>query len=110
MQVARTHHLRRIRLLLREFPVVALLGARQVGKSTLARQLVASRRAPATWFDLENPADLARLADPGLELRPLRWRITATGIAGLRLEVERGGREVPPGEVASVPVRLDAPE
>ena len=42
--------------------------------------------------------------------RPLRWRITATGIAGLRLEVERGGREVPPGEVASVPVRLDAPE
>ena len=72
MQVQRTQHLRRIRLLLREFPIVALLGARQVGKSTLARQLVASRRAPATWFDLENPADLARLADPGLELRPLR--------------------------------------
>ena len=72
MQVVRSEHLRRIRLLLREFPVVAVLGARQVGKSTLARQLVASRRAPATWFDLENPADLARLADPGLELRPLR--------------------------------------
>ena len=72
MQIARQHHLRRVKRLLREFPVVALLGARQVGKSTLARQLVASRRAPATWFDLENPADLARLADPGLELRPLR--------------------------------------
>lgn len=72
MQVPRTDHLRQLRLLLREFPVVALLGARQVGKSTLARQLAASRRGPAAWFDLENPADLARLADPGLELRPLR--------------------------------------
>ena len=72
MQIARQYHLRRVKRLLREFPVVALLGARQVGKSTLARQLVASRRAPTTWFDLENPADLARLADPGLELRPLR--------------------------------------
>ena len=72
IQIPRNDHLRRIRLLLREFPVVALLGPRQVGKSTLARQVVASRRGPTTWFDLENPADLARLADPGLELRPLR--------------------------------------
>ena len=72
MQVPRDDHLHRVRLLLREFPVVALLGTRQVGKSTLARQVVASRRGPTTWFDLENPADLARLADPGLELRHLR--------------------------------------
>ncbi len=72
MQIARQHHLRRVRRLLREFPVVALLGARQVGKSTLARQIAAAHRGPTTWFDLENPADLARLADPGLELRPLR--------------------------------------
>ena len=72
MEVARQRHLRRLTLLLRESPVVTLLGARQIGKSTLARQLVAARRGPATWFDLENPADIARLADPGLELRPLR--------------------------------------
>ena len=72
MQVPRNDHLHRVRLLLREFPVVALLGTRQVGKSTLGRQVVASRRGPTTWFDLENPADVARLADPGLELRPLR--------------------------------------
>ena len=72
MEIARRRHLRRLTLLLRESPVVALLGARQIGKSTLARQLVAERRGPATWFDLENPADIARLADPGLELRPLR--------------------------------------
>ena len=72
MDVPRNEHIRRLRLLLREFPVVALLGPRQIGKSTLARQLVTARRGPTTWFDLENPADLARLADPGLELRPLR--------------------------------------
>ncbi|MCY4573807.1 MAG: ATP-binding protein [Gemmatimonadetes bacterium] len=62
----------RIRLLLEEFPVVALLGARQVGKTTLARQLAAVHGDPVAWFDLEDPADLARLDDPGLELRPLR--------------------------------------
>ena len=71
MEVARKAALQRLRLLLREFPVVALLGARQVGKTTLARQLAATR-ARTTWFDLENPADLARLDDPGLELRPLK--------------------------------------
>ena len=83
MQVPRTHHLRQLRLLLREFPVVALLGARQVGKSTLARQLAASCRRPAAWFDLENPADLARLADPGLELRPLRGLVVLDEIQRL---------------------------
>ncbi len=72
MEVARQRHARRVRLLLREFPVVALVGARQVGKTTLARQIVASRRGSTSWFDLEDPADLARLADPGLELRPLK--------------------------------------
>lgn len=72
MRISRQHHLRRVGLLLREFPVVALLGARQVGKSTLARQIADSRRGPVHWFDLENPVDLARLSDPGLELRGLR--------------------------------------
>lgn len=71
MDIIRTDALKRLRLLLREYPVVALLGARQVGKTTLARQL-AAKRATTTWFDLEDPADLARLDDPGLELRPLK--------------------------------------
>ena len=72
MRIPRNHHLTRVRLLLREFPVVALLGARQVGKTTLARQLAEAHHDPVAWFDLEDPADLARLEDPGLELRPLR--------------------------------------
>ena len=71
MDVIRTDALKRLRLLLQEYPVVALLGARQVGKTTLARQF-AAKRATSTWFDLEDPADLARLHDPGLELRPLK--------------------------------------
>ena len=52
--------------------MVALLGARQVGKTTLARQLAGVHRHPVAWFDLEDPVHLARLEDPGLELRPLR--------------------------------------
>jgi predicted AAA+ superfamily ATPase len=51
--------------------VVALLGARQVGKTTLARQVAAERRG-VTFFDLENPADLARLSDPMLALEGLK--------------------------------------
>jgi uncharacterized protein len=57
----------RLERLLRQFPVVAVVGARQVGKSTLAR-MVASRARQATLFDLENAADLSRLAEPTLVL------------------------------------------
>jgi predicted AAA+ superfamily ATPase len=59
---------------LREFPVVAVLGARQVGKTTLARQVISASRAPRTagYYDLENPEDLARLQDPMLSLEPQR--------------------------------------
>lgn len=57
--------------LLRQFPVVALLGARQVGKSTLARSIAAGRRA-VTTFDLEHAPDLARLEDASLALGGLR--------------------------------------
>lgn len=55
--------------LLDQFPVVGLLGARQVGKTTLARQFLAQREFTA--FDLEDSTDLARLSDPKLALEPL---------------------------------------
>ncbi len=57
--------------LLKHFPVVALLGPRQAGKTTLARR-IAQKHGHAEFFDLEDPADLARLMDPGLALKPLR--------------------------------------
>ena len=69
--IQRTGHLRRLRSLLRQFPVVGILGARQVGKTTLAGQLAETHRGPVTYFDLESVEDLARLADPMLALRPL---------------------------------------
>ena len=70
--ILRTRSLRRLTLLLREHPVVGILGARQTGKTTLAHQLVAASRRPATIFDLEDPRDLERLREPTLTLSPLR--------------------------------------
>lgn len=64
--VPRPRHLATLDALLAEFPVVGLTGARQVGKTTLARQLTAAGRAH--WFDLEDPRDAASLGDPGLVL------------------------------------------
>lgn len=45
------------------FPVVALLGARQVGKSTLAKKVIFAYK-DAIYLDLENPRDQAKLQDP----------------------------------------------
>jgi len=47
-------------------PVVALLGSRQVGKTTLARALKLEK--PSHYLDLERPSDIAKLADPELYL------------------------------------------
>src|SRR5580658_3791007 len=69
--IARTHHLRQLRRSLTENRVVAILGARQVGKTTLARALAAQRKSTTAFFDLEDPRDLARLADPMLALGDL---------------------------------------
>ena len=50
--------------LLRQFPAVAILGARQVGKTTMAKQLASIQKKPTLYLDLENPLDVRRLADP----------------------------------------------
>lgn len=51
--------------------MVALLGARQVGKTTLAHELARAHPRKSTFFDLERSADLSLLADPELALRSL---------------------------------------
>lgn len=51
---------------LAQAPAVALLGSRQVGKTTLARELDLGK--PTHYLDLERPSDLAKLADPELYL------------------------------------------
>jgi len=57
------HRLAFLRQLLSEFPAVAILGPRQVGKTTLALELVHDQPS-ALYLDLESPADAAKLADP----------------------------------------------
>lgn len=52
------------------FPVTAILGPRQCGKSTLAKAL-----APDHAFDLENPRDLAKLQNPMLALESLQGSV-----------------------------------
>jgi len=71
MNVRRAAYLQTLHQRLRDSPIVALVGPRQAGKTTLARMLAEESAAAVHFFDLESPADLARLANPELVLRPL---------------------------------------
>jgi predicted AAA+ superfamily ATPase len=66
----RARLLGRIRRALKRSRVVALIGPRQSGKTTLARQIVPDRSA--NYFDLEEPARLAPLSQPMTALEGLR--------------------------------------
>lgn len=68
--VKRLALLSQIRHALRRSRVVALIGPRQSGKTTLARQIVPPDSP--RYFDLEEPTSLARLAEPMTALAPLR--------------------------------------
>lgn len=59
-----------VRAALKRSRVAALLGPRQCGKTTLARQFVPA--GSLNYFDLEDTASLARLTEPDLALRPLK--------------------------------------
>jgi hypothetical protein len=68
--IARTGLLRAVTTALKRSRVVVLAGPRQCGKTSLARRLL--RESSANYFDLEDPASLARLDEPMTALRPLR--------------------------------------
>lgn len=68
--LARQNEYNQIAKLLRSFPVVAILGARQCGKTTLSKRFRTEYR-----FDLENPAHLAKLDHPQLALQHLEGLI-----------------------------------
>lgn len=55
--LSRQKHRKRVEKLLAQFPVVAIVGPRQVGKTTLARLVTREREIPVHHFDLEDPAD-----------------------------------------------------
>lgn len=68
----RTRYLEAIKNTLEVHPICAILGARQVGKTTLARLYVQEQGEKARFFDLEDPLDVARLDNPMLALATLK--------------------------------------
>jgi len=70
--IERSAHLKTLLRRLKTNPVVAILGARQIGKTTLAGQVAEAYGRAFHRFDLEDPADLARLEDPLLALSGLK--------------------------------------
>ncbi len=71
----RLSHLAAIKRLFRSHRAVAILGPRQIGKTTLARLYAANQGTPVHHIDLENTDDLARVADPLLSLGRLKGLI-----------------------------------
>lgn len=70
--IIRESYLSRIEYLYKIFPVVCIIGARQVGKTTLARQYTDRSSVDVSYFDLEKPSDLERLKEPMLAFKQLR--------------------------------------
>lgn len=73
--IPRIQHSNDVKASLRGFPVVALVGPRQSGKTTLARFLTETFRGRSHWFDLENPDDAAAMSQPGITLPGLKGLI-----------------------------------
>ncbi len=59
---------------LADFPVVTILGSRQVGKTTLVKQIAAENPDGFLWLDLEREADRNKLSNPALFLNTYRDR------------------------------------
>src|SRR5579862_7506818 len=73
---------------LRVHPICAILGPRQVGKTTLAKQYVEQYFAQnAYFFDLENPLDIARLENPMLALQSITQELIVIDEIQLRPEL-----------------------
>ena len=97
--IARSAAAARLKTALEENPVCALLGPRQCGKSTLAREFSDGREV--RWFDLEDSGDRAALRQPELALSPLRGLVVIDEVqrepglfAALRPLADRRGAPV----------------
>lgn len=72
--ISRSYYLKAIANAFAVHPVVAILGPRQCGKTTLAKEYIqmANEVAPLrNYFDLEDPTDLNRIQDPKVALEGL---------------------------------------
>jgi len=101
MILVRSAYLQAIRERFEDYPIVALPGPRQVGKTTLALLYAESLDDQEVHhFDLESPADLARLSNPELALSPLKGLVILDEIQRMPelfpvLRVLADRREVP---------------
>jgi uncharacterized protein len=94
--IDRPDYLRRLATALKRSPIVALLGPRQCGKTTLARMFSEGRRT--SYFDLESQVDIRRLQNPSLALASLEGTVIIDEIQAmpdlfnvLRVLVDRPG-------------------
>lgn len=97
--IERPYHRQAVLDLLKEFAVVALVGARQTGKTTLAKIIAQGCGGSVQHFDLEDPRDDARLCMPMLALEPLTGLVVIDEIQRrpdlfpvLRVLADRPGR------------------
>jgi len=72
MIIRRSPEIELIKKRLKDYPIVAILGPRQCGKTTLSRQFSSQWHSNITVFDMESPADARRLEDPLLALEDLK--------------------------------------
>jgi len=74
---------------LKQFPVVGLIGARQIGKTTLAKWIAESIEREVIFLDLERPSDLAKLQEPELYLEQHKDRLVILDEVHHRPEIFR---------------------
>jgi predicted AAA+ superfamily ATPase len=83
MEIRRALELGTLKKLLKDNPVVAILGPRQCGKTTLSHQFSSLWPSDVTVFDLENPRDVQRLQDPLLSLEGVKGLVVIDEIQRL---------------------------
>jgi len=71
----RSHYLEGIERVFRGHPICGLLGPRQCGKTTLARQYIDNYKGEVHYYDLEDPDDLSVFNNPKLVLEHLKGLI-----------------------------------
>lgn len=74
--INRPSYIKKIEEIFEIHPICGLLGPRQCGKTTLAREYFQNQNdSPTHYLDLEDPTDLAKLENPKLTLEPLEGLI-----------------------------------
>ncbi len=83
-----------IRELLDNFPVVAILGPRQVGKTTLAKYLSSLSSKDTLYLDMENRGDNLKLDEPVLYLNSHKEKLVIIDEIHLKPEIFRDLRGI----------------